>query len=109
MLIWLTFTAKSVGELNLIVSLFALVVITTFAFHKLIMESRIGLLEKEISILHQDKSYLEGKMKQMRKRGEECEELAEKWTKSLNNKRNFTLERRWDNERKRDTSVYSRK
>ncbi|MBI4148721.1 hypothetical protein HY490_05500 [Candidatus Woesearchaeota archaeon] len=36
------------------ISLFALVVLTTFAFHKLVMESRIRILETEVATLKQE-------------------------------------------------------
>ncbi len=96
LLVWLTFTATNLEELGLIVSLFALIVLTTFTFHKLVMESRIGLLEKEINTLHQDKNYLEGKMKQMKEVGEE---MIERWAENLNTTEKYSIKKRETNER----------
>jgi len=41
---------------TLTISLFALVVLTTFSFHKLLMESRIRLLEKHVQVIEDDLS-----------------------------------------------------
>lgn len=59
LLIGFTYTASSIIELGFIVSLFAIIVLTTFALHKLVMESRIKLLEQEVNILQQKKLSLE--------------------------------------------------
>ena len=55
LLIGFTFTASSIMELGFIVSVFAIIVLTTFSLHKLVMESRIKLLEQEVSGLQQEK------------------------------------------------------
>jgi ABC-type transport system involved in cytochrome bd biosynthesis fused ATPase/permease subunit len=51
-LIWITFNLKV--QLGYIVSLFALVVLTTFALQKVIMESRIRILENEVNKIVKD-------------------------------------------------------
>ena len=55
LLLGFTFTARSIAELGFIVSLFAIIVLTTFSLHKLVMESRIKLLEQEVSGLQGEK------------------------------------------------------
>ena len=58
-LIWLTFHAKELIELSYIISIFAVIVLTTFAIHKMVMESRIKYLENELVKLSQEKTNLE--------------------------------------------------
>ncbi len=58
-LIWLTFHARKLAELNYIISIFAVIVLTTFAIHKIVMESRIKYLENELVKLSQEKTNLE--------------------------------------------------
>ena len=60
LLIYLSFNAKDNTELTLIVSIFAIIVLTTFALHKILMESRIKMLEKELNLLREEKQSLEG-------------------------------------------------
>ncbi len=67
LLILYTFTADTVEGLGLVVSLFAIIVLTTFSLHKLVMESRIKLLEQEINEAQHDKFALESYAKQVEK------------------------------------------
>jgi len=67
LLIWLTFQSHSITELSYIVSIFAIIVLTTFSLHKILMESRIKYLEEEIHNLHQEKLELEIRMKSFQK------------------------------------------
>ena len=58
-LIVLTFNAQDITELSYIISIFAVIVLTTFSFHKIIMESRIKFIENEINALKSSKKELE--------------------------------------------------
>lgn len=58
-LVWLAFHVKSIEELGLIISIFAIIVLTTFALHKLLMESRIKVLENEVKELQMKKFLFE--------------------------------------------------
>lgn len=58
-LVWFAFNAKNTNELGYVVSLFAIIVLTTFALHKLLMVSRIKLLENEVKNLQLGKFNLE--------------------------------------------------
>lgn len=58
-LIWLTYAINNVTQLALVISIFALIVITTFSVHKHLMDSRIKLLEDEINSLQQEKKELD--------------------------------------------------
>ena len=49
--------------LTLIISLFALIVLTTFSFHKLVMESRIKILEDDLTGLYFEKQRIENEAK----------------------------------------------
>tara|TARA_Y100000310_G_scaffold345753_1_gene469287 strand:- start:5756 stop:6148 length:393 start_codon:yes stop_codon:yes gene_type:complete len=62
-LVWFAFKIKNIVELGLIVSIFAIIVLTTFAMHKLVMESRIKMLEKEIEEVTVKKDIIEGNTK----------------------------------------------
>ncbi len=64
-LVLLSFKVEDKNKLTLLVSLFSIIVITTFSFHKLVMESRIKLLEKEITSVLDRKKILVSKMKLM--------------------------------------------
>lgn len=50
-LVYFVFTAANKDNLTLIVSMFTILVLTTFAIHKLSMESRIRRLEKKSDML----------------------------------------------------------
>lgn len=58
-LIWLTYTAINAQELGLVISVFSLIVLTTFSLHKLLMESRIKFLENQVVEINVDKRMLE--------------------------------------------------
>ena len=58
-LLLFTFTIRNINQLNFIISLFALIVITTFSVQKLALESRVRLLEKEVTDLQKEKSLME--------------------------------------------------
>lgn len=59
LLVYFAFNAKGLESFSFIVSIFAIIVLTTFAFHKLLMESRIKMLENEVNGLLLDKTALE--------------------------------------------------
>ncbi|MBI2102997.1 hypothetical protein HYT55_04110 [Candidatus Woesearchaeota archaeon] len=59
LLIGLSYLAKDLMQLGYIVSFFAIIVLTTFAVHKILMDSRIKMLEEQIKGLQQDKFVLE--------------------------------------------------
>lgn len=55
-------------DIGLIVSVFALAVLTTFSLHKLVMESRIKWLEAEVSGLQVDMGVLTSEVEQITRR-----------------------------------------
>lgn len=63
-LVWYTFNIKNLAHLGYVISIFAIIVLVTFALHKLIMESRIKLLEIEVAKLHTEKLSLESLAKE---------------------------------------------
>lgn len=67
LLLGFTFTAPSLEELGFIISLFAIIVLTTFALHKLVMESRIKLLEHEVNDLQREKFAFESSFNEAKK------------------------------------------
>ncbi len=60
-LVYFAFIMGSREQLSVIVSLFSILVLTTFSMHKLVMESRIRLLEDSLQEVMNDKSTLERK------------------------------------------------
>ncbi len=82
LLLGFTFTAHSLEELGFIISLFAIIVLTTFALHKLVMESRIKVLEQEVNQLQQEKLLLESYAKEAR--NEFSQIFHESMSKGLN-------------------------
>ena len=62
-LILLTFRIKNLIDLTLIVSLFAVIFLTTFAIHKLIMDSRSKILEKKVNTLQKENFEINLRMK----------------------------------------------
>jgi hypothetical protein len=54
-LIIFTFILTNPKEISLIVSVFAIVILTTFSLQKLIMESRIKILEKKLRRVKEEK------------------------------------------------------
>ncbi|MDP3990043.1 MAG: hypothetical protein Q8Q01_02450 [archaeon] len=66
-LIWFTYIINNVTQLAFVVSIFALIVITTFSVHKQLMNSRIKLLEDEVINLRSDKEALDSSLKQAKK------------------------------------------
>ena len=63
LLIIFSYSAKSLVQLSFIVSIFALIVLSTFSIHKVLMESRIKYLEKELTESIREKQLLEKKTK----------------------------------------------
>ena len=57
-LIWFTYVVEKPEDWSFVVSIFALMVLTTFALHKLTMESRIRVLETQVNDLQHEKSSL---------------------------------------------------
>lgn len=58
-LVLLVSNFSTTERLNIIISLFSIVVLGTFAFHKLVMSSRIHLLEDQLRDLSYEKIALE--------------------------------------------------
>lgn len=83
-LVWFTFKLEDPATLSLIVSIFAIIVLLTFALHKLIMESRIKILEKDLSELHHEKIGMEKKVRNITKNYQELLQTAEEESKNLN-------------------------
>ena len=90
-LISLIFTIRDNESSTLIISIFAIVVLTTFALHKMVMESRIKVLEeklKEISSLNKEGNEQIVSLQENRKElAIRCEQLAldnEELSKHLN-------------------------
>ena len=52
LLVLFTFILNDLNRLKLIISLFAIAVLTTFALHKMVIELRIKLLEDDLHELH---------------------------------------------------------
>ena len=71
LLIWFAFNTQDLQELGFIVSLFAIIVLTTFALHKLLMESRIKFLEQEVQELQKEKFAAEHQAKLIQKEYQE--------------------------------------
>ena len=65
LLIWYTFNSNSLEDWGYIISMFAVIVLTTFALHKLLMESRIRVLEDEVKELQLKKFSLESSAKEI--------------------------------------------
>ncbi len=65
LLIWYTFNSNNLEDLGYIISLFAVIVLTTFALYKLLMESRIKVLEEEVKKLQLKKFSLESSAKEI--------------------------------------------
>ncbi len=78
LLMWFTYTSKNLPELGFIISLFAVIVLTTFALQKIVMESRIRMLETIVQNAQYDKKLLESKNEQMRLVYEELGRSASK-------------------------------
>jgi len=60
------YLAKDLMQLGFIVSFFAVIVLTTFAVHKILIDSRIKMLEDQIKGLQQDKFLLELSIRTMK-------------------------------------------
>ena len=83
-LVILVFALKDSQTLGLLVSIFAIVVLTTFAMHKLLMESRIRILETDIAGLLEEKIAHELKAKYIINKYHELSETFENVAKDLN-------------------------
>ncbi len=59
LLVILSFLLKEPSQLNFVIALFSLIVLMTFSIHKLLMESRIKMLESKINDLMNSKISLE--------------------------------------------------
>ena len=70
--------------LSLVVSLFGILVLTTFALHKVLMESRIKTLEQDLTDVQEEKIALELKTKEIiNKYNEVTENINEHITKTF--------------------------
>lgn len=77
-LIQLTYNLKDIEQLNYIIAIFALIVLTTFAIHKLLMESRIKYLEQQVKELQEEKFIFGEKVKFISQKYQELFEKKEK-------------------------------
>ena len=75
---YLTFKISNPQEMGLVISIFAIVVLTTFALHKLLMESRIKILEEQIRGVIEEKIAIENKAEDLYEKNIEIHELFEK-------------------------------
>ena len=82
-LIWLTYIIDDVTQLALVISIFALIVITTFSIHKHLMDSRIKTLEDEVKSLQLEKRELDESLAEAK---EQFIITASKFTENLNNR-----------------------
>ena len=57
-LVWFTFNIKNPEQLVFVVSIFAIIVLTTFSIHKIIMESRIKVLETHLNNVLEKQKFL---------------------------------------------------
>lgn len=88
LLILFSYKAKSVQELSFIISVFAIIVLTTFAFHKLLMESRIKYLENKVAEADSDKRILEEENRTIKiSHNNVLSEMELLFSKDLNSKR----------------------
>ena len=84
-LVYFSFKINNLQQLGLVVAIFAIVVLTTFAIHKIIMESRIKMLEEELKGLTRVKYELSLEKEGMQKKHEELLKLMElAFSKGLN-------------------------
>ncbi len=88
--------AKSVRELGFVVSIFAIIVLTTFSLHKLVMESRITLLEQEVNELQKEKLSIENLAYKVKSR---YYELVGNLSEDLNTSENYQSKRGIPNEK----------
>ncbi len=77
LLIGLSYLARDLMQLGYIVSFFAVIVLTTFAVHKILMDSRIKMLEDQIKGLQQDKFVLESSIIVIQQKYEELSTRSE--------------------------------
>ncbi len=97
-LIWFTYQSNSLIELSYIISIFAVIVLTTFSLHKLVMESRIKCLEKEVNELQQRKIGLQHEVKEAKKEYQEIYEAIQHKQQDLNIKPYLTYQKRDEHE-----------
>lgn len=71
-LVWYTYRSKDIVELGFVISMFAIIVLTTFALQKLVMESRIKHLESDVQNLIMEKRALESKTRYIIEKYEEA-------------------------------------
>ena len=64
-LVYLVFHSRTITELGFIVSIFAIIVLTTFSIHKLVMESRIRILETQVRDLQEERQMMEVRAKEI--------------------------------------------
>ena len=82
-LIGLTYFTESLRELNVIISLFSLIVLATFELHKRLMESRIRILESKLDALQHEKDNLQLETKSLQEKYECFIEYTIKMSKAL--------------------------
>lgn len=81
-----SYKAENVQELGAIISVFAIIVLTTFSFHKLLMESRIKFLENQVAEVNGDKKTLEEENKTLKMAHNDLLHGMEIFSKDLNPK-----------------------
>ena len=66
-LVLLVYFSSTVSEVSFYVSIFAIIILTTFNLHKFMMESRISRLEENINLLSSEKQRVELLLEYLRK------------------------------------------
>jgi len=93
LLILFSYKAKNAHELGFIISIFAIIVLATFAVHKLLMESRIKYLENKVAEAESNKRILEEENKTIETSHSNLLLIMEKiFSKNLNQRRFYKKE-----------------
>ena len=86
-LVLLTYLSNDPKYMSLIISLFALIVLTTFSIHKISMESKINMLERELNTSNQHKIDAVNNYRDLKNKYLETMQKLEIISKSLYNPR----------------------
>ena len=78
LLVIITADIKNLQELTVIISIFVIIVLTTFSLHKVLMDSRIKLLEKDVNMLHTQKEFVVREYKNLHSQHEQLLDLVER-------------------------------
>ena len=86
-LVWFIYHLSDSGQLGFVVSLFVVIVLTTFGLHKLAIESRTNMLQRGLQEQLDEKMVMEAKTRQII---EKYDELADAYNKLLTKSLNST-------------------